>query len=62
MVSGANEGIDRRLCRVLCIIANLGGLWNHFKFEKESRAFARTKGHPGVGILEGNRSARTALL
>ena len=62
MVSGGNEGIDRRPCRVLCIIGNLGGFWNHFKFEKESRAFARTKSHPGVEILEGNRSARTALL
>ena len=49
-------------CRVLCLLCKLVGFWNHFKFEKESRDFERTKSHSVVESLGGNRSARTALL
>ena len=51
MVSGANEGIDRRLVVFCDFLGNLG-LSETLKFEKESRAFGRTKSHPAVGARE----------
>ena len=63
MVSGANEGIDRKLsCFAYSwLFAEFETFWNHFKFEKENRASGRTKSHPVVENLEDHRSARKLL-
>ena len=59
MVSGASEGVDRRLsCFVFFLV--IWDVLEYFKFEKESRA-PRTKSHPAVGSEQGYRSARRAL-
>ena len=38
---------------MFCVFLVIWGFWNHFKFEKESRAFRETKSQPAVGAREG---------
>ena len=47
---------------MFCVFLVVWDFLKYFKFEKESTAFERTKSHPAVRSLGGNRSIKTAFL